>query len=123
MIDSHLGEFEELILIAVLGLEDTESYAVPIQQHLSGKTGRHVTPGSVYRSLSRLENKGFLQSAMGEVTRAKGGKRKRFYSVTETGKEAVYAAREAREKLWKHVQQAASALTLSPETKQREAGS
>lgn len=95
----HLGEFEELVLLAVCGLPN-EAYTLTIRQRLLEKTGRRSTLGSLYRTLSRLEKKGYVRSHMGSVTHEPGGKRKRYYEVTGTGKEAVVAVREARERLW-----------------------
>lgn len=103
MPEKHLGEFEELVLLAVLGLPDDETYAVPIQQRIVHDAGRNATLGSVYRTLSRLEKKGFVRSRMGEITREKGGKRKRLYTVAGFGQTAVIAAREARQRLWERV--------------------
>ena len=95
----YIGEFEELVLLAVCGLPD-EAYAVSIQQRIERRARRSATLGGVYRALNRLENKGFVRSRMGQVTHARGGKRKRFYDVTGTGKAAVVALYEARERMW-----------------------
>ena len=99
----HLGEFEELVLLAILGLPEDETYAVPIQQRLTAHAQRDVTLGSVYRTLSRLEQKGFVRSWMGAITHEKGGKRKRFYAVTGYGQTAVVGARDLRQRLWDYV--------------------
>ena len=96
---TNLGEFEELVLLAVCGLAQ-EAYALTIQQRLEDKAGRQATLGGIYRALNRLEKKGYVRSWMGEVTRVRGGKRKRFYEVTGAGTAAVLAARTAREGLW-----------------------
>ena len=98
----HLGEFEELVLLAVCGLPD-EAYALTIQQRLEGKAGRKATLGGIYRALNRLEHKGYVRSWMGAVTHARGGKRKRFYEATGAGTAAVVAARSARERLWEEL--------------------
>ena len=99
MTNVHLGEFEELVLLTVCGLPN-EAYALTIRQRLLEKTGRRSTLGSLYRTLSRLEKKGYVRSHMGSVTHEPGGKRKRYYVVTGAGKAAVIRAREARERLW-----------------------
>ena len=93
----HLGEFEELVLLAVGGLGE-EAYAVPIQQRIEERAGRAATMGAVYAALDRLEHKGFLASRLGEVTRQRGGKRKRFFEVTGVGLAAASAMRHARER-------------------------
>ncbi len=95
----NLGEFEELVLLAVCGLAQ-EAYALAIQQRLEDKAGRRATLGGLYRALNRLERKGYVRSWMGEVTRVRGGKRKRLYELTGAGTAAVVAARTAREGLW-----------------------
>ncbi len=104
MLEKHLGEFEELVLLAILGLPDDETYAVPVQQRIAHDAQRNTTLGSVYRTLNRLEKKGFVRSWLGEVTHEKGGKRKRLYTVTGFGQTAVVAARGARRRLWEHVE-------------------
>lgn len=86
-------------MLAVCGLPD-EAYALTIRQRLLEKTGRKSALGSLYRTLSRLEKKGYVRSYLGSVTPEPGGKRKRYYDVTGAGKAAVTAAREARERLW-----------------------
>ena len=95
----HLGEFEELVLLAVCGLGEA-AYAVPIQQRIEARAGRTATMGAVYAALDRLEQKGFLLSHLGAVTRQRGGKRKRFYEITVAGLAAVSAMRRARERMW-----------------------
>ena len=104
MSERYLGSFEELVVLAVLGLPEAEAYAVPIQRHIAREARREVTLGSVYRTLSRREKKGFVRSRMGAVTPERGGKRKRLYAVTGFGQTAVVAAREARRRLWEHAE-------------------
>ena len=94
-----LGEFEELVLLAVCGLPQ-DAYALAIQQRLEDKADRRATLGGIYRALNRLEKKGYVRSWMGDVTPVRGGKRKRLYEVTGVGTAAVIAARTAREGLW-----------------------
>lgn len=95
---AHLGEFEELVLLAVCGLPE-EAYALAIQRRLEERARRTAALGSLYRTLNRLEDKGYVRSWMGAVTPEPGGKRKRLYEVTGSGLEAVTAAHEAREEL------------------------
>ena len=94
-----LGEFEELVLLAVAGLGD-DAYAVSIQQRIEQRADRTATMGAVYSALDRLEDKGYLASWLGEVTPQRGGRRKRFYRITNAGVDAVTAVRRARERLW-----------------------
>lgn len=104
MPEKHLGEFEELVLLAILGLSNDKTYAVPIQQRIAHDARRNTTLGGVYRTLNRLEKKGFVRSWLGEATPERGGKRKRLYTVTGFGQTAVVAAREVRRRLWEHVE-------------------
>lgn len=102
MPDHRLGEFEELVLLAVAGLPD-EAYAVPIQQRIEHRADRPTTMGAVYTALDRLEQKGYLASWLGHATPEPGGRRKRFYRLTADGAAALQAAREARARLWEDV--------------------
>ena len=90
----YLGEFEYAVLLAVLHL-DAEAYAVPIRELIEERTGRPVARGALYTGLDRLEAKGCLKSRMGEATEERGGKAKRYYSVTPAGLKAIRATHEA----------------------------
>ncbi len=106
MAQNYIGEFEELVLLAVCG-KGEDAYAVSIQNYLEERTGRPTTVGSLYRTLNRLENKGLVTSKMGNVSHVRGGKRKRFYEVTSSGRTCIYDSRLVRERLWQ-------GLDLSP---------
>ena len=99
MSDYNLGEFEELVLLAICAVPD-DTYSVPIQQHIETVAGRATSFGAVHRVLVRLENKDMVASRMGDVTRAQGGKRKRLYNVTGAGKAALYETWRMRERMW-----------------------
>lgn len=79
-----LGEFEQLVLLAVLLLEDA-AYAVPIRREIERRTGRPVSRGAIYVTLSRLSGKAYLNSRMGEPTAERGGRAKRLYRVRPSG--------------------------------------
>jgi DNA-binding PadR family transcriptional regulator len=96
---SNLGEFEELILLTIAGLVN-EAYSVAICDELEKHTGRSAKLGVVHSVLNRLEEKGFIKSKMGEATQVRGGKRKRYYSITSAGKAALIKSREVRDQLW-----------------------
>jgi DNA-binding PadR family transcriptional regulator len=87
-----LGELEQLILLAVLRLEE-EAYGVMIVDELAARTGRKISRPSVYLTLGRLEEKGLLRSRMGDPTPERGGRAKRFYVVSAT---AMALLRESR---------------------------
>ncbi len=95
----HLGEFEEVVLLTIIILRE-EAYGVGIRNEIEERVDRKVRLGALHATLVRLEEKGFVQSKMGEATKVRGGKRKRFYSVTTAGEQALLKARETRDKLW-----------------------
>lgn len=95
----HLGEFEEFTLLAVRALGDS-TYAVPIQQYVEKVTARPVSIGAVYAALARLEEKGFLRSAMTEAVAQRGGKAKRVYTVTPVGLRTARDLHRVRERIW-----------------------
>ena len=96
---SNLGEFEEVVLLTVASL-DNRTYSVAVVDKLSEQINRKVKLGVVHAILARLEKKGYLKSEMGEPTMTRGGKRKRFYSLTTSGFAAVNKSREIRQQLW-----------------------
>ncbi len=100
MTKHKLGEFEELVLLAIGGL-DEEAYTVSIQQLLESHTNRSISMGALYTSLERLTKKGFLSSSMSEPTTERGGKSKRIYQVTYEGETALREVKSVREQLWK----------------------
>ncbi len=95
---TNLGEFEELVLLTV-GILYDNAYSVAIKQELNQQTGRKVTISSVHAAVYRLEEKGLLNSRMGEMTNERGGKRKRLFTISQAGKEALEKASELRNRL------------------------
>ncbi|MBX7127458.1 MAG: PadR family transcriptional regulator [Cyclobacteriaceae bacterium] len=96
---TNLGEFEELVLLTIAALV-SDAYSVAICEELEKRTGRKAKLGVVHAVLNRLEEKGLAKSALGEATRTRGGKRKRYYTITNSGKVSLQRAREVREELW-----------------------
>jgi DNA-binding PadR family transcriptional regulator len=90
----YLGEFEHLLLLAVLQCGD-EAYAVPIRRVLAERIGRRVSRGAVHTSLERLEHKGLLASRLGEPLAVRGGRPRRYYTTTPAGITAIRVARAA----------------------------
>jgi DNA-binding PadR family transcriptional regulator len=90
----YLGEFEYAVLLAILRL-DEGAYAVPIRELIEERTGRPVARGALYTGLDRLEAKGCLRSRMGDATDERGGKARRYYSVTPAGLKAIRATHES----------------------------
>lgn len=89
-----LGEFEQIVLLAILRLSDG-AYGVSIRNELAERTGREAAPGALYTTLDRLEEKGYVVSRLGEPTRERGGRARRYYSVTGAGVRAVTEAQRA----------------------------
>lgn len=87
----HLGEFEQVLLYAVLHLQEADDGASgpAIQKIIQERTGRMVSPGAIYTGLSRLEERGFVASALGDPTPERGGKRRRLYELRASGKAAL----------------------------------
>lgn len=100
MKETRLGEFEEVLLLLV-GILKEEAYAFKIAEEFEAQSGRSSSIGSVHSTLDRLKDKGFLTSEMGEPTAERGGRRKRIYSITASGKRALETSRDLRISLWK----------------------
>jgi PadR family transcriptional regulator, regulatory protein PadR len=96
---TSLGELEELILL-IIGVIKDDAYGVPITQMLEKETGRVIDFSTVHTTLKRLEEKGFLKSAMGGATDERGGRRKRYFSITTFGYKALRESQEIRMRLW-----------------------
>lgn len=96
---TNLGEFEELVLLTIAALMN-DAYSVGICDELERQTGRTAKLGVVHSVLNRLEEKGFVKSKLGEATKARGGKRKRYYAITSTGKATLIKSKELRDQLW-----------------------
>ena len=97
---SSLGEFEHVVLLAVLRLGD-EAYAVPILDEIERCTGRSISRGSVYITLDRLETKGYLRSWLADPTPERGGRAKRYYALRPRAMAALRDSRRALVALWR----------------------
>jgi len=95
-----IGEFEHMVLLAVLRLGD-DAYAVTVREEILAHTGRDVSRGSIYITLDRLETKGFLKSRLGEPTAERGGRAKRYYTLRPVAIEALKESRRALVSLWR----------------------
>lgn len=96
---THLGEFEELVLL-VVGILADEAYGVAVAEEIEKQTGRSVSLSPVHSALYRLEEKGFVESELGGATKTRGGRRKRIYQLTIAGRTALEEARMIRNRLW-----------------------
>lgn len=93
-----LGEFEHIVLLALLRLGDA-AYGASVRTEIETATGRSASIGAVHATLDRLEEKGFVSSRMGEPTAERGGKAKRYFHVEPLGVRAVKQARSVLERL------------------------
>ena len=94
-----LGEFEQLVLLAVLRL-GTEGYGVSIRDEIEERSGRKVSLGPVYSTLNRLEDKGYLRSRIGKPEPVRGGRATRHFEVLPEGVEALQQSRAMLERMW-----------------------
>ena len=99
---THLGEFEELILL-IVGVLFPNAYGLAIRKEVMEQTSRSVAIGAVHSALSRLEEKGFLKSHLADATHERGGRRKKLYQITAEGKKAVEYNRSLRNTLWNQI--------------------
>lgn len=90
----YLGEFEHIILLALLRLQD-RAYGVNVRQEIESCTHREVSIGAVYATLDRLEKKGYVKSWFGDPTPERGGRSKRFFYITANGMTAVNRTQRA----------------------------
>ena len=96
---TYLGEFEHMILLAILRLGD-EAYGMSIRDELETQAGREVTRSAAYITLERLTKKGYLETRMGDPSPERGGRAKRYYELTAAGKEALRESGKALMNLW-----------------------
>ena len=99
MKSTQLGEFEELVLLIIGRLGD-DSYSLLIKKEFKNQTGRNPSIGALHSAFNRLQKKGFLSSYEGGSTKERGGRRKRFYSLTSTGREALDHSYQLRSSLY-----------------------
>ncbi len=94
-----LGAFEELVLLALIHVED-EAYGMALRREIAQRSGRDVSIGAVYATLTRLEKKGYLESTLQE---APGGRPRRTYRLLPFGREVLARTQELRARMWEGV--------------------
>ena len=97
---ADLTRLEEQIMLSVWRL-DGQAYGISIYQHIKQITKKNMAIGGIYFPLERLVKKGFLEAQKGEPTPVRGGQSKRYYRVTELGKEQLFKTKAVQEAFWK----------------------
>ena len=100
--EKFLGEFEQVVLLALLRLGEN-AYGALIRQLLHEQINRDVAIGALYSTLERLEKKFLVSSALGESTAERGGRAKRYFTVSAKGQVALKRARDAMDNMWSGV--------------------
>jgi PadR family transcriptional regulator PadR len=95
----HLGDFEQIVLLALVRLGEN-AYGVPVRQEIEKRTGRSLTVGALYRTLDRLEEKGYISSRIGEPTAERGGRAKRYFRVDPLGIRALRQTQRELLAMW-----------------------
>lgn len=95
----YIGEFEELVLLTIAAL-DENAYGVSIKEDIELRTDRSISIGALHSTITRLEEKGFIKSWLGDPTQERGGRRKRYFELTNQGKVALRNVKALRDELW-----------------------
>lgn len=96
---TYLGEFEEIVLLTIASLGEN-AYGISIKDEIELRGNRKVSIGSLHSTITRLEEKGYIKSKLGGATQERGGRSKRFFSLTQSGKRALHKAKDLRDELW-----------------------
>lgn len=97
--DDFLGEFEQLVLLAVVRLEG-EAYGMAIRREIESRSGRSVSIGAVYATMERLLGKGYLQAKAADRSAVTDGRARRFYALTQSGIAALETSRALQARMW-----------------------
>jgi DNA-binding PadR family transcriptional regulator len=108
----QLGEFEELVILAIAILNN-EAYSVAIKDEIEARLSRSVSMGALHTALNRLEDKGYLKSFAGEGTEERAGRPKRYFEITAMGKKAMIHAKETRDELWRAIPKTVWQITIA----------
>ena len=99
---TNLGELEELVLLTV-GILHPDAYGVAVMDELDKQASRNLNISAVHSVLTRLEEKGLLKSKMSDPTEERGGRRKRIFLLTASGKRALEEAQELRTQMYSRI--------------------
>jgi PadR family transcriptional regulator PadR len=95
----YIGEFEELVLLTIAVLDEA-AYGVAIKEDIEQRTDRSISIGALHSTITRLEEKGFIKSWLGDPTQERGGRRKRYFQLTNQGKASLRKVKALRDELW-----------------------
>lgn len=95
----YLGEFEELVLLTIANLAK-DAYGVAILNDITERANRKLSIGALHSTLTRLEEKGYISSYLGEPTNERGGRRKRYFELTDSAKVELANMKALRDQLW-----------------------
>jgi len=95
----YLGEFEQLVLLAVARLDDG-AYGMSIRREIEKRSGRHVAIGAVYATLERLLDKGFVRAQKGDTSPERDGRARKFFALTAGGADVLEESRALQERMW-----------------------
>ncbi len=95
----HIGEFEELVLLTIATLGE-QAYGVAVLEDIQQRAKRKISIGALHSTITRLDEKGFITSYLGEPTKERGGRRKRFFQLTASAKQALSEMKSLRDELW-----------------------
>lgn len=102
MSEQSLGEFEELVLL-VVAAHHQKAYGVLILEQLQAHLEKKLNISAIHVALKRMENKGFVESSFGGITQERGGRRKKYYSITSLGKKVLDRQYELRTGIYKQI--------------------
>lgn len=95
-----IGEFEELVMLTIASL-GSDSYGVLIKEEIEKRANRTISIGALHSTITRLEEKGMIRSWLGQPTEERGGRRKRYFELTQAGKVGLHQMKNLRDELWK----------------------
>ena len=98
----QIGNLEETVLLLIM-IMSGEAYGFSVSQAYKDHTGKSISISAIHTVLSRLEDKGLIQSEMKGSTEERGGRRKRIFVMTSAGKEVIAEIKASREKLWSQI--------------------
>ena len=99
MYNANLGEFEQIVLLAVARCDD-DAYGITIRDEIRQRIGREVSIGALYVTLDRLTGKGYLRNWLGKATKVRGGRAKKHFALTARGGEALETSRDQQRRMW-----------------------